>query len=319
MQQSLITHWSVENDDPLGQMCQYALFPPGKMIRPLLILDGCAMVGGLPQSIMPAAAGAEYAHVASLIHDDIIDHDDIRRGRDTLYRCYGTEYALLAGDLLVFQSFLALARCIEGQIPAERIVRAVQIVASVGIDMCRGQALEAQVARDLACDMSTYFQIIRLKTASLFRGALESGAVLGGGHEEQIAKLGEYGEQLGILFQIIDDLLCYTDTEALGKSKLSDLKNKRLTLPVIYAYQTGGSEAQRRIERIFHDGHNGNCDKRYAELLCILEQTGAITKSRASADKYAKAAMAALQEFPESISRRRLESYIHHLCLTRRM
>jgi geranylgeranyl pyrophosphate synthase len=308
IQQSLADNWSIETDDPLSQMCQYALFPVGKLIRPLLLLDACMMVGGSPYDVLPAAAGAEYAHVASLVHDDIIDQDHIRRGRDALHYRYGTECALLAGDTLIFQTFWALAECQKRGIPTERVAQAVKIYASVGADMCRGQTLEAQVAGDLACSMATYFRVIQLKTASLFRGAMESGAVLGGGTHEQIALLAEYGERLGILFQIVDDLLCYTgEVETMGKSPTSDLKNKRLTLPIICAYRAKDSAIQREIEEIFSNGYHDG----YARMLHILRVTLAIEKAKAIAEEHAQAALATLQGFPINPSRQRLESYVH--------
>jgi geranylgeranyl pyrophosphate synthase len=314
IERSLGDAWQLENSDPLHEMCRYAIYPVGKLIRPLLLVDACLMVGEVPQAILPAAVGIEYAHVASLVHDDIIDKDPLRRGRNALHHHYGMESALLAGDALLFQTFWALAECQGRGVPAERVVQAIRIYAAAGSNMCQGQVLEGQVAGDLTCDLAVYTRIVQLKTASLFRCAVESGAVLGGGSNEQIAMLADYGERLGILFQIIDDLLSYTGEAAtLGKSVVSDLRNKRLTLPIIFAYQTNCLDIRHRIEQLFDDEqcNSGEDHNRYIELLDILKMTSAIEKTKVVAEEQACAALAVLYNFPPSASRQRFESYIH--------
>jgi geranylgeranyl diphosphate synthase type I len=315
VQQVMSTCWAGGSTDPLSRISRYALFPVGKMIRPRLLLDAYALVGGGDPSALPAAAGAEFAHVASLIHDDIIDQDTTRRGRDAVHHRYGMESALLAGDMLIFQAFLALVKCHEKGISAKRVIKAVEVVASVGADICRGQMLEEQVSGDLTCNQDVYLQVIRLKTASLFRGAMMCGAILGGGSDEQVAALTTYGEHLGILFQIVDDLLCYTGNfEILGKPLASDLKNRRLTLPIILAYQGGEPFIRDRIEYLFTGIGIRKGD--YVELQHILEATSAIQAARIVAAEHAEKAKSVLHEFEPSISGQRLQSYIP-LCLNR--
>lgn len=164
------------------------------------------------------------------------------------------------------------------------------------------------MAGDLGCTRDTYLEIVRLKTASLFRCAAECGAVLGGGSAEQIRLLAEYGNQLGILFQIVDDLLSYTGTPAqMGKSQTTDVKNKRLTLPIIHAYATGSAAVRERIEQVFH---NVSMDS-YAEIMDVLRATGAIAYAQRAAKEHAQTAVAILGSFPNSPSRGRLESYVH--------
>lgn len=306
--QSVRENWSIEGSDVFGQMCEYAVLQGGKLFRPMLLLDASLSVSMDTERAQPAAAGIEYAHIASLVHDDIIDQDDERRGRQAVHRRYGVPSALLVGDALIFQTFRALATCFDAGAAPDLVVRAVELYAQAGLDMCRGQALEAQVTGDLQCSCETYFEVVRLKTASLFRCAAECGAVLGGGTSEQIRLLAEYGEQLGILFQIIDDLLCYTSAPArTGKSLTTDVSNKRLTLPIIHAYASGTASLRASIE----DAFRSNSADAYAVILEAVRATGTIKSVRNVAKEYAQKALSVLAGLPNTPSRQRLESYVH--------
>lgn len=302
----LAQHAALGLSGQMDDVCRYALRVSGKLLRPILFLEACRAVGGNPEQVIGVATGIEYGHVASLIHDDIIDQDDRRRGQPTVYHKYGLGYAILSGDLFIFSAFLSLAHCWESGIPAERIVRALHVMASSCIDMCQGQALEAEVAGDCALSAQTYFDIIRLKTACLFRAATESGAILGGGTDPQVKALAAYGENLGIAFQIVDDLLCYVGQESvLGKSVLSDFKNKRLTLPILHALQKSTVQERRLIRHLLDNSHLSDLAA-YQQLVTILERTEAIAASWKTAWHYATISRKALSCLPDTESRDRL-------------
>jgi geranylgeranyl diphosphate synthase type I len=234
----------------LGEMCRHALGSPGKLFRPILLLQSAQAVGGRAEHVLPAAIGTEIGHVASLVHDDIIDADEIRRGQPAVHAKFGEGNAIVAGDAMIFDLFRCLAECRTAGAHDSRIVTALEIVSQAGIDLCRGQSLEFELTSAASHDLDRYIEMIKLKTGALFNGACRVGAVLGGGSDEAIDALGRYGYELGIAFQMCDDLLTYTggSDEAIGKSILSDIRNKRMTLPIILAYRDGAAEIERELD-----------------------------------------------------------------------
>jgi geranylgeranyl pyrophosphate synthase len=289
----------------LDTICRYALVPTGKMFRPMLLLESAVAVGGEAQWVLPAAVGAECGHVASLIHDDIIDEDDMRRGRPSVQCKYGVADAIVAGDALIFDMFAGLAECHGAGVPADRVTAALDAVARAGLDLCRGQSLEAEICRNLTFDTQQYITMARLKTASFFRGACESGAIMGGGCAEWIDALATYGDQLGIAFQIHDDLLTYTsDSATTGKPGTSDIHNGRLTLPVILAYE-GASVVGR--DMILHALRSPGDETRGLAILSeLVTTTGALAAGAQIARNFAKTAREALTDLPMTASRDRL-------------
>jgi geranylgeranyl pyrophosphate synthase len=296
-------------DSDLMAVCRYAVLPAGKLFRPILLLQSAVAVGGDPAKVLPAAAGTEYGHVASLIHDDVIDGDDVRRGRPSVPFQYGLEDAIVSGDSLLFGIFLCLAACRDRGVPDDRIVRALRVVAQAGIDLCEGQSLESRMRGDLGCGVDLYLTMIRNKTAALFRAACQSGALLGGGTERQVEALGVYGDSLGLAFQIWDDLLAYTsDSETAGKSAISDIRNRRITLPVIFLHQCAGPEDRAVLHRIMAGDAEPPAEA-HAQMLELVTRTGALDASRALAIRHVEAALDALRELPVSPSRACLATF----------
>lgn len=311
---ALRDRWSADTS-LLGKMCQHALVPTGKLFRPLLLLEAALAVGGELGQVLPAAVGAECGHVASLIHDDIIDHDELRRGRPSVQHAFGVGDAIVAGDALIFDLFVGLADCRVTGVPADRVVAALDAVARAGLDLCRGQTLESELSRDLRFDATSYLEVARLKTAAYFRGACQSGALLGGGNRSMVDALGAYGNSLGLAFQIHDDLLGYVSHSAnTGKSDTSDIENARMTLPVILAHDASGPGDRRRLR----EAMTGNVDPAQAHqvVLGLLDQTGAISAASTIARSYAHAANKALDPLPACPSRTRLR-WIAELVIAR--
>jgi geranylgeranyl pyrophosphate synthase len=289
----------------LAAICHYALVPPGKLFRPNLVLESALAVGGTTSSVLPAAIGAECGHVASLIHDDIIDGDDLRRGRPSVPSAYGVAHAIVAGDALIFDLFACLAECRNAGVPDDRVVSALEVLAQAGLDLCRGQSIEMELQRSQDVDLDVYLVMISLKTAALFQGACMCGAILGGGTPDLVDAMCEYGQHLGMSFQILDDLLPFiSDTGLMGKPQLSDVRNGRYTLPIILAYQAGGP-ADREFIRSALSGRTDPAGT-LADLVELLDRTGAIDAAREAALQHATQASEALAVIPAGPSRDRL-------------
>ncbi|MFE3185164.1 polyprenyl synthetase family protein [Streptomyces violascens] len=295
--------------DGLDEVCRHSLLPAGKLFRPCLLLASTQAVGGDPMSVLPAAAAAEFGHVGSLIHDDIIDADTVRRGRPAAHGKYGVDEAIVAGDLLFFSLFECLAECRERGVPADRVVTAVAAISRAGMDLCRGQSLEARLTGRRVFEVGPYLEMVRLKTAALFRAACEVGGILGGGGPAALASLVSYANHLGVAFQVHDDLLAYTsDARSAGKAPTSDVRNGRPVLPVILAHRDGGEPRRRRIEDCLA-GHTDPAEA-LAALTTILRTSGAIDASLALAGRHAHAAVAALDGLPHGEGRDLLTEFV---------
>jgi geranylgeranyl pyrophosphate synthase len=294
----------------LDTVFRHAMLPPGKLFRPMLLLESAAAVGGDVSKVLPAAVGAEAGHVASLIHDDIIDDDPVRRGKPSVQAAFGVSEAIVSGDSLLFALFGCLAECRSTGVPAENIVRALAVVAKAGQELCLGQSMEAELCAGYTCDVESYLTMIRLKTSSFFRSACVSGAVLGGGGEEALKALGDYGDNLGVAFQIFDDLLAYTsDNQTTGKTATSDIRNGRLTLPILLARELGGPAATAQIDGCLTQPSDDNIEETLAAMEKLLADTGAIAAAVETARGYAERAQADLLVLKPSRSREVLAGF----------
>ncbi|MGW8782597.1 polyprenyl synthetase family protein [Streptomyces sp. NPDC055796] len=286
----------------LDAVHRYALLPSGKLLRPHLLARCALAVGGSLKAVLPAAVGFEAAHTGSLLHDDIIDQDAIRRGRPAVHTAFGPQMAIVAGNALFFTWFTALAECAANGIPHQRIVQAMEIQAQAGQQICRGAALELTLAGDLEASPDTYLEMARAKTAALFGAACAVGAVLGGGSEDQVAAMGVFGDHLGCAFQIRDDLLPYrTGRPGAGKPADSDLRNRRPTLPVLLAHRAA-TRTQRAVLRHCMTPEGDLWDA-FRRLTQVLHATGALKAAEQSADDHAEQARHALAEIPPSAHR----------------
>ncbi|WP_433088429.1 polyprenyl synthetase family protein [Dactylosporangium sp. CA-052675] len=289
--------------DELDALARYALLPPGKLLRPLLALACAEAVGGVADDVVPAALALEYLHVATLVHDDIIDADDVRRSRPALHAAHGLPDAIVAGDHLIFAAFSAIGECR----PASAATAAATALAAAGSSLCRGQVLEARLAGDPAAGVEAYLTVAALKTGALFRAACRIGALLGGADAGRADRLGEYGELLGIAFQIRDDVLaCTLGPEATGKPATSDLANGRPTLPVLLAYEAADPATRRRLAAALARRSAGPGE--LAEFRAMLVATGGLDRARARAAGYGEQALARLDTLEPSASRDLLAS-----------
>jgi geranylgeranyl diphosphate synthase type II len=203
----------------------YFLESRGKKIRPLLTILSCEAVGGKTAQAMPAALGIELFHDFTLIHDDIMDRDELRRGRYTIHTKWGEDAAILVGDALVGLAYERFLQC-----DARHLAKVMHLFTDTLIKVCEGQALDKEFEKREDVNLEQYLDMITKKTAWLIRLSTQVGAILGNGSQEQVALMTHFGHQLGVGFQIQDDWLDYVGEEnALGKKVGSDFKLDKKT------------------------------------------------------------------------------------------
>jgi geranylgeranyl diphosphate synthase type I len=221
----------------------------GKRLRPLLCLLSCEACGGDWHQALPAAATVELIHNFSLIHDDIEDGSLERRHRPTLWSLWGQAQAINAGDGLFAISRLALQRLPERGVPLEKTVSAFRVVDETCLALTEGQYLDLSFEERDDVSVEMYMQMIGKKTASLIACAMQLGSLLGTNDQGMVKKYRQFGHQLGLAFQIIDDILgIWGEEETTGKGVGEDILNKKKSLPVVYALETGDGE----LEQIYN-------------------------------------------------------------------
>jgi octaprenyl-diphosphate synthase len=277
---------------PVSEITTYLLGGGGKRLRPALLLlcNGFA-AGKRSHGAIRLAAVVELLHSATLIHDDVIDSADTRRGRPSANSRWGNHRSVLAGDWLYMQSFqMALE---------ERNFRILDVLIDLTQKMVEGELLQLakigriDVTEEDALKLATY------KTACLFSGCARLGAVLGGldGAEEEA--LADYGRYAGLAFQLVDDLLDFTaSAQQLGKPVLSDLKEGKVTLPLIYAMENGHREAREMVARVLEEKEFSSV--RPETLVALVQDSGALDRARTLAHEYARQAKACLHGHADS-------------------
>lgn len=298
LRRELLDRWP-STPDRVREISRYALLAPGKALRPLLLVASADAVGGSYDGVLPAAMAVEYLHVATLIHDDVIDDDEFRRGQHSVHARYGKADAIVTGDYLILTMFTALAECVERGVPEAAVLEAVRVLADAGADVCRGQAKEAELTSDPSSSFADYETMIALKTGALFRGVCRAGAILGGAGPEHTEAVTRFAEHLGLAFQMYDDLLPYLwDSGTTGKPHTSDIDNLRPTFPVLLGYEAAGRQDRER----FAEALSGRLPtaEAYALMRGLLESTGALRRGRARAKAEAALAREQLAGLPSS-------------------
>ena len=252
VEEALDNSLSIQKPETIYQAMRYSLLAGGKRLRPILCLATCELTGGSIDVAMPTACALEMIHTMSLIHDDLpaMDNDDYRRGKPTNHKVYGEDIAILAGDGLLAYAFEYVAANTQN-IPAERIV---QVIACLGhtvgaAGLVGGQVLdlESEGKSDISSQTLTF--IHTHKTGALLKASVVSGAILAGASAEDINKLSQYAQNIGLAFQIIDDILDITATdEELGKTAGKDLQAQKATYPSLWGIEKSQAQAQKLID-----------------------------------------------------------------------
>jgi geranylgeranyl pyrophosphate synthase len=271
-------------------------FERGKMIRPILVFLSTAAAGGDPVAAVPAAEAVELLHVASLIHDDIIDQANERRGMRALHRTIGESAAMVVGDYLILRSFDVLARAVDDGSPA-RTLAAVRLLSRYAQWCCRGQIEELAPASPDS-GVHQYFSVVRGKTGSQFVVAATLGGTLAHAADRDIERLGTFGLNVGVAFQIRDDELdLLGDAAVLGKPAGNSLDAGRHLLPLIYLARYGSSTALDRFAEIRHD------PRRRDDLVRLLEEEGVMERVRRTERRFLRRAFTALDRLPAGPAR----------------
>jgi octaprenyl-diphosphate synthase len=271
----------------------------GKLFRPTLLLLAHEATGARDARAVPLAAIVELIHLATLVHDDSVDHSVLRRGMPTVNSLFSHQVAVIMGDYLYSRAITELVR-LEDLEPL-RVLARVTNVMTVG-EMRQLAAFEA-----LAFDQRQYELLCRSKTASLFAAACEVGALKSGTEERRAMR--RYGDALGMAFQIADDLLDYTAAETVtGKPSGLDLKEHKVTLPLILALPRFGAAERRAVEALFRDA--APADERVAQVVRLVDQHGGLEDARERAAAFAAEAEAALDAVAPSPSREALRDAI---------
>jgi octaprenyl-diphosphate synthase len=269
----------MRSDVPLvSEIARYIRDGGGKRIRPaLLLLAGRACGQGGERAILLAAV-VEFIHTATLLHDDIIDGATVRRGRSSVNNRWGNDITVLLGDFL-YTKAMSMALSQEN-------LRILRLLSDVTLRMVEGQLLEIEHDRDLEVSPDQHIDIMKRKTAYLFSACTRIGGMLGDVGEEKEQALSRFGLNLGICFQMIDDLLDFTaKEEVLGKPVASDLREGKLTLPAIFLVKRGGREAREKVAALMEDGAFTRVSR--DELLRLARDSGAIDEARRLAVEYA--------------------------------
>jgi octaprenyl-diphosphate synthase len=295
---ALITE-RMQSDVPLiPALGQHLISAGGKRLRPLLTVAAGRLAGARDDACQKLAAAVEFIHSATLLHVDVVDGSERRRGKIAAHLIWGRSSAVLVGDFL-------FARSIELMVETGSL-RALNILAHAASVIAEGEVLQLTQAHDLDLDQATYLKIIEAKTAELFAAAAESGAVSAGAPEVQIEALRSYGLNLGLAFQLVDDALDYGGaSEALGKNAGDDFREGKATLPLLLAIARSGPRESAFWERAVGRLEQTDADFRRARELIV--GTGALQATLDIAGDYADAAKASLALFPAGPLRQALE------------
>lgn len=243
---ALFDHSLLHTDGMLSQALAHIRQKTGKRMRPMLILLMARNYGAVTDSTLNAAVGLELLHTASLVHDDVVDESGERRGQASLNATYNNKVAVLVGDYLLSTALLHVAYTGNKQI--------VQYLAELGRTLASGEILQLSNIRSQGISEDVYYQVIRQKTAALFEACCAIGALSAGAAEADIVAAKEFGCNLGMIFQIRDDIFDYFESADIGKPTGNDMAEGKLTLPVIYALNTVGDEAMFALARKVKEG-----------------------------------------------------------------
>jgi octaprenyl-diphosphate synthase len=275
------------------QVATYIIGSGGKRLRPALLLLAAGAAGYKPGPAgdmrFQLAAVVEFIHTATLLHDDVVDESDLRRGRQTANAAFGNAASVLVGDFLYSRAFQMMVEADD--------MRVMRVLADATNTIAGGEVLQLMGSHDPEVDEKRYLEVIRRKTAKLFEASARLGGVLAKSPAAVEEGLAHYGMHVGTAFQLIDDVLDYSgDASTIGKSLGDDLAEGKPTLPLIYALRAGSAQQAALVRRAIVDG--GRDD--FAEVLAAIKDCGALDYSREAAQREAESAKRAIQGLPGS-------------------
>jgi octaprenyl-diphosphate synthase len=277
------------------QVAEYIVAAGGKRMRPALVLLTAGALDYRGEQHRELAAVVEFIHTATLLHDDVVDESDLRRGRETANALFGNAASVLVGDFLYSRAFQMMV--------AVGSMRIQEVLADATNTIAEGEVLQLMNCHNADIDVEEYLQVIRFKTAKLFEAAARLGAILGGAGPEMEDGFARYGMHLGTAFQLIDDVLDYSGEEAeTGKHLGDDLAEGKPTLPLIHTMKHGTAAQAACVREAIIDGGRDA----FPQVLAAVKASGALDAARAQAQAEAAAAVAAIATLPASVYRNAL-------------
>jgi octaprenyl-diphosphate synthase len=273
----------------VNQLGHYIVNSGGKRLRPVLLLLSARAFGyqGFHHTLL--AAVVEFIHTATLLHDDVVDESDLRRGNDTANALYGNAASVLVGDFLYSRAFQMMVEAGS--------MRVMEVLSEATNVIAEGEVMQLMNCNDPDTSENNYLEVIRCKTAKLFEAASQLGAIISEASENDIKAMATYGMHLGTAFQLIDDALDYTaSSEEMGKNVGDDLAEGKPTLPLIYAMREGSEQQAQVIRNAIEQGGRDHID----EVIQIIQDTGAIAYTIEAAKKEAQVAIQQLENLADS-------------------
>jgi octaprenyl-diphosphate synthase len=294
---------TMRSDIPLLKIIlNYVLRRKGKQMRPMLILLTARLNGQIRESTYVAATLIELVHTTSLVHDDVVDDANERRGFLSINSLWNSKIAVLLGDYLLSKGLLI---CVE-----KKSYDMLQILSEAVKSMSEGELLQLQKAKKLDIKEEDYFKIIRMKTAALIAACTASGAKSVTDDMEIVKKMKEFGESIGIAFQIRDDLLDYDGDAHTGKVFGNDIKEKKITLPLIHALEQVPFSVKQKILRIMRNRKKSRAE--IQQVIDFVTSNGGIQYSEQKMNYYRDKALAILETYPKSDVRNSLEEFVYY-------
>lgn len=292
----------VADDSPLGEVNHHLMGMRGKMFRPTLVLLSSGVEGGVADRAVRLAAAVELVHLATLVHDDAVDHSVLRRGMPTLNSLFSHQISVIMGDFLYLRALRELV--------TDEDVVPLRVLTDASVQMTLGEMRQLAQPVALAFGEDDYEVLIRGKTAALISAACEIGALSGApGARSALAR---YGDRLGMAFQIVDDLLDYTETqETTGKPSGLDLREHKVTLPLIAALREMPAADRATVEEFFATADPSDAD--IAEIVSIVDSYGGLEYARHRGEQYAQEAEEALIGLPDTPARAALGDAIAYV------
>jgi octaprenyl-diphosphate synthase len=286
----------------LNIVTRFVLRKKGKQMRPLFVFLSSRLTGDITESTYTAASLVELMHTATLVHDDVVDESNERRGTFSVNAIWKSKVAVLFGDYLLAQGLLLAVE--------KKNYDLLEIVSHASREMSEGELLQIQKSRSLNIDMETYYDVIRKKTASLIASCTACGATAGGASQEHVDQAYQMGIRIGMAFQIKDDLFDYQPHGLIGKPTGNDIKDKKFTLPLIYALNQAEPSKRKAIIRKIK---NGNRSQHVVnEVVLFVKDMGGIDYAISKMQEYKSSAMDILYSFPDSPSRNALRDLVEY-------
>jgi geranylgeranyl diphosphate synthase type I len=275
----------------------------GKRLRPIIAMLSCEAVGGVPEKTIPLGISLEYMHNSTLVHDDIIDKDEWRRGLETTHRKFGIPFAILAGDALIGETFRMLSYMAPPEMESVTYKEIIRSIADAAKNFYEGEAMDIEFAHRFDVKIPEYMVMIEKKTAQLYLTAGKCGSLIGKGNVRQVENLAVYGKLFGLMFQIRDDLLnIIADQTALGKQEVgSDIKNGKRTMMVVHAFTTVDEKNKNIMLKIV--GNKKATQNDVMRVIDIFRDSGSIDYSENKLNEFSAKAKECLEVVCESESK----------------